>query len=82
MIVEWVMEWVGRWLGGGVVGPHVTPIMGASDAPMLFVDNLVKNLTKISKNNMGASWGVSDAPIMGSGTAVGKVVVACCSRRC
>ena len=44
---------MGGGVGGvgndGVVGPHDTPIMGVSDAPMLSFDNLVKKLDQIVK---------------------------------
>ena len=39
----WLEGSWGGWVGGGVVGPHDTPHHGgASDAPMLIFDNLVK----------------------------------------
>ena len=65
-VVGWVGRWwwEGLWGGGGVghgVGGWGGGVVGPHDTPMLFLDNLVKKLTKLSKNNMGALWGMSDA---------------------
>ena len=53
--------WGGLWGGwcGGVLGSHD---MGGIRCPHVFSDNLVKKMNKLSKNNIGASWGASDAP--------------------
>ena len=61
MVGGWRVLGVGGWHWGWWVGGVVmlwVPMM----PPMLVFDNLVKNLTKCQKNNMGASWGASDAP--------------------
>ena len=94
-VVGWVGGWVcgsgvggGGWVSGDGVGgygvvvlwvPMTPPSWGHQMPPMLFFDNLVKNITKLSKNTMGALGGVMgsircplDIPMLFFGNLVKK----------